>query len=164
MTSSPHRMTLRRGISALALIASLTVCLAARGDNDAHAKASPARAAERAGLQAGPPIRVTGASPYAPSCGTALYLDTEVEFSLAADRARPERLVGTWIQDVPGAPAVAYSRDGGASWNVVVPPGLAACTGSDYQRSTDPWLSMGPGGVAYLVTLPIVVRAAPLFR
>src|SRR5215204_3210869 len=109
-----------------------------------------------AALEASPPIRVTGASPYPASCGTTPYPDSEVEFSLAADRARPERLVGTWIQNARGGtPAVAYSRDGGASWNVIVPPGLAACTGSEYLRSTDPWLSVGPDGVAYLATLPV---------
>jgi hypothetical protein len=151
-------------VLALALIAAVSFGTAARGASDAHAKVAPAGAAERAGLQAGPPIRVTGASPYPASCGATTYPDTEVEFSLTADRDRPERLVGTWIQHAPRAPAVAYSRDGGASWNVVVPPGLAACTGSDYLRSTDPWLSMGPGGVAYLVTLPIVARAAPAIQ
>src|SRR5215204_4268940 len=109
-----------------------------------------------AALEASAPIRVTGASPYPASCGATPYPDSEVEFSLAADRARPERLVGTWIQNARGGtPAVAYSRDGGASWNVIVPPGLAACTGSEYLRSSDPWLSVGPGGVAYLVTLPV---------
>jgi hypothetical protein len=124
---------------------------------------APAEAAEQDGLQPSPPMRVTGASPYPASCGTTPYPDSEVEFSLAADRARPERMVGTWIKYMRG-PAVAYSRDGGASWNVVVPPGLAACTGSDYLRSTDPWLSMGPGGVAYLVTLPAAAPAVQVSR
>jgi BNR repeat-like domain len=126
--------------------------------------APPAVAAQRAGLQATPPLRVTGASPYAASCGTTPDPDTEVEFSLAADRARPERLVGAWIQRAARAPAVAYSRDGGATWNVVVPPGLAACTGSDYLRSTDPWLGVGPDGVAYLVTLPAMSPAIQVSR
>jgi hypothetical protein len=148
-------MTLRRGISALALVAALTVSLAARGGNDARAQAPITPAADPAAVQASPPVRVTGASPYPASCGATPYPDTEVEFSLAADPARSERLVGAWIQDAPRAPAVAYSRDGGASWNMVVPPGLAACTGGEYLRSSDPWLSVGPGGVAYLATLPV---------
>jgi hypothetical protein len=76
-----------------------------------------------------------------------------VEFSLAADPLHPRRLVGAWIQDAPRAPAVAYSRDGGRRWHGVVPPALARCTGSDYLRSTDPWLSVGPDGIAYLATL-----------
>jgi hypothetical protein len=100
-------------VLALALIAAVSFGTAARGASDAHAKVAPAGAAERAGLQAGPPIRVTGASPYPASCGATTYPDTEVEFSLTADRDRPERLVGTWIQHAPRAPAVAYSRDGG---------------------------------------------------
>src|SRR5829696_111973 len=112
-----------------------------------------------AALEASPPIRVTGASPYPASCPATPYPDTEVEFSLAVDRARPQRLVGAWIQDAPRAAAVAYSRDGGESWNVVVPSGLASCTGSDYSRSSDPWLSMGPGGAAYLVTLPVAATS-----
>jgi hypothetical protein len=125
---------------------------------------APAEAAERAGLQASPLMRVTGASPYPASCGTTPFPDAEVEFSLAVDRDRPNRLVGAWNQRPPQAPAVAYSRDGGTSWNIAVPPGLAACTGSEYIRSTDPWLSVGPGGVAYLVTLPVVATAAPAIQ
>ena len=36
-----------------------------------------------------------------------------------------------------------------------MPPALADCTGSAYSRSTDPWLSVGPSGTAYLSTLTV---------
>jgi hypothetical protein len=122
---------------------------------------SIAGGAGRSGLKLGPLVRVTGASPYPAACGSTPYPDSEVEFSLAADRRRPRRLVGAWIQHAPRAPAVAYSRNGGRSWGVVVPPGLVGCTGSAYFRSTDPWLSVGPKGVAYLATLPVGQTAVP---
>jgi hypothetical protein len=112
-------------------------------------------AAARAADHGGPIVRVTGATPYPEECGTSPYPDSEVEFSLAVDSSHPRRLVGSWIQDAPRAPAVAYSRDGGREWRVALPPKLAACTGSEYVRSTDPWLSVAPEGVSYLVTLPI---------
>jgi hypothetical protein len=106
-----------------------------------------------ASATADPLVRVTGASPYPAGCGTTPYPDSEVEFSLARDPRRPKMLVGAWIQDQPRAPVVASSRDGGRTWTTVVPPALAACTGSEFVRSTDPWVSVGPDGTAYLVSL-----------
>lgn len=114
-----------------------------------------AAAADGLSLKLGRLVRVTGESPYPAACESTPYPHAELEFSLAADRRRPRRLVGAWIQDGPRAVAVSYSRDAGQTWRVVIPPALAECTGSDYFRSSDPWLSVGPDGMAYLATLPI---------
>jgi hypothetical protein len=121
------------------------------------AAVAPADAAPRLGRL----VSVTDVSRYPAGCGSLPDTDAEVEFSLAANQDRPRQLVGAWIQEPPRAPAVSYSRNGGRSWHAVVPPALADCTGSDYVRSGDPWLSVGPGGVAYLATLPGASQPAP---
>jgi hypothetical protein len=140
----------------IALLAPVGVLICTLGN-----ASGAAGAAEGAGLQVSPPVRVTGESPYPAACPNAPYPDTEVEFSLATDRRHPRRLVGAWIQDRPRAVAVAYSRDGGRAWRAVLPPALADCTGSEYLRSSDPWLSVGPTGVAYLVSIAVPANPLP---
>lgn len=108
------------------------------------------------GLRVSPAKRVSGSSPYPASCPSDPKFGVAgVEFSLAADPARPRRLVGAWIQSPPRSVTVGSSSDGGRGWRLVVPPRLATCTGGAYLRSVDPWLSVGPDGVAYLSTLPV---------
>jgi hypothetical protein len=53
-------MTLRRGISALALVGALSMSIDGRGGNDSRAAAASAVAAERAGLQPSPTVGVQG--------------------------------------------------------------------------------------------------------
>ena len=105
--------------------------------------------------------RVTCASPYPASCPRIPQTGVAgVEFSLAADPVRPRGLLGAWIQNPPRSVVVGVSADGGRSWRLVVPPRLASCTGGVYLRSVDPWLSVGPDGVAYLGTVPITTSGA----
>jgi hypothetical protein len=109
---------------------------------------------------------VTGASPFGVACsgvpaqGT-LFVGTEVEPTLAADPADARRLVAAWQQDrwsTGGASGIvaATSADDGATWTASPMPfsrcgGGTATTGGDYERVTDPWLSISSRGVAYLV-------------
>jgi BNR repeat-like domain len=104
-------------------------------------------------------------SPYAtPGClalepqpGSLNYLNSEVEPQVSVDPTNPQHLVGTWQQDRwsnGGAHGLVagYSSDGGASWHVSPQP-FSACyhasgyPGSylNYQRASDPWVSIGPG-------------------
>jgi hypothetical protein len=114
---------------------------------------------------AGPLVQVSGSSPFA-SCtaddagsqsGTN-YPNSEVEPWIDANPANPDNLVGIWQQDRwsnGGARGLVagVSQDGGATWTMVPIPGVSSCTGGDYQRATDAWVSFGPTGTAYQLSL-----------
>jgi hypothetical protein len=80
-----------------------------------------------------------------------------VEPQAAVDPTNARHLVGAWQQDrwSDGGShglVAAYSRDGGTSWTLSPQP-FSACFHEsgfagpylDYQRATDPWVSIGPG-------------------
>src|SRR5919112_1567671 len=116
-----------------------------------------------------PVVPVSGPSPFAPGCNGApqagtLYPDTEVEPYVAADPLVPRRLVAVWQQDRwsnGGAQGnlTAYSRDRGQTWRRPVPPPFSRCAGGsaanggDYERASDPWVSIGPDGTAHQIAL-----------
>jgi hypothetical protein len=113
-------------------------------------------------------VQVTGASPLVPGCGGEgqdgdAVDGSEVEPMVAVDAADRLHLVGAWQQDrwtTGGSQGVmgAVSHDGGATW---APShahfsrciGGTPANGGDYERSTDPWVSIGPGGVAWEMAL-----------
>jgi hypothetical protein len=80
------------------------------------------------------------------------YLNSEVEPWVAVDPTDGSHLVGAWQQDRwndggANGLASAYSTDGGGSWTEVALP-FTSCYGAgglDYQRASDPWVSIGPG-------------------
>ena len=85
------------------------------------------------------------------------YLNSEVEPQVAVDPTNPNHLVGAWQQDrwIGGGShglVAAYSLDGGGTWTVSPQP-FSACyhasgfpgTYLDFQRASDPWVSIGPG-------------------
>lgn len=113
-----------------------------------------------------PPASVSqNPSPYAsrgclalePQPGSRNYLNSEVETQATVDPTNPSHLVAAWQQDRwsnGGAHGLVagYSNDGGSSWKVSPQP-FSACyhasgfqgTYLDYQRASDPWVSIGPG-------------------
>jgi hypothetical protein len=117
-----------------------------------------------AGLTASTPVQVSGASPFA-SCtadsgqtGTN-FANTEVEPWVDVNPTDADNIVATWQQDRwsdGGARGLVagVSKDGGQSWNSVVIPKLSVCSGnSAYLRASDPWLSFGPKGALYHISL-----------
>jgi hypothetical protein len=104
--------------------------------------------------------RVSGASPY--DCHDDITNDVpgaEVEPSVAVDPTDPAHLIGAWQQDrwVTGAASglgVAVSRDAGATWTASFPP-FSTCGGGDFDRATDPWVTIGPDGTAYMSGLGV---------
>jgi hypothetical protein len=84
------------------------------------------------------------------------YLNSEVEPQVALDPTNPNHLVGAWQQDRwtnGGAHGLVagYSTNGGASWTVSPQP-FSICyqlsgygPALNYQRASDPWVSIGPG-------------------
>jgi hypothetical protein len=89
--------------------------------------------------------------------GSVNYLNSEVEPQVAVDPTNPNHLVGVWQQDrwVDGGAhglVAAYSINGGASWTLSPQPFSACYHASgfagpylDFQRASDPWVSIGPG-------------------
>ncbi len=111
-------------------------------------------------------VAVSGLSPFPASCGGAngtVYVGAEVEPYLAVDPLDSNHLVGVWQQDrwsngSARGLATGVSFDGGASWTRVLVPfsecsGGNAQNGGDFERATDPWVTFGPGGIAYQAAL-----------
>src|SRR2546421_6180751 len=116
------------------------------------------------------PLTFTGCmigATHAPNRPSFNYRDSEVEPSLAVNPANSANLIGAWQQDrwsdggAHGLTAGA-SFDGGTSWtdtplpfDVCAAPGDAIA--SLYDRASDPWVSIGPDGTAYAVSISVNV-------
>jgi hypothetical protein len=114
-----------------------------------------------------PPVTVSGPSPYAACAlgatpGGVNYVNAEVEPWVTVNPANPDNIIGVWQQDRwsdGGAHGLAggYSLDGGLSWNEFTQPFSACAPGgpSRFDRASDPWVSFGPDGTAYSVSLSL---------
>jgi hypothetical protein len=105
---------------------------------------------------------LSGASPFKPGgCGVpgSPTFDSEAEPSFAVNPKDPLNAIAVWQQDrfaVDGGALsniVATTKDGGRTWKTVLVPGISRCTGGSAERTSDPWVSIGPDGTAYLATL-----------
>jgi len=111
-----------------------------------------------------PQIRVSHLSPFAAGCEAVavnglLYANAEVEPYVAVNPANAANLIGVWQQDrwsnggAKGALA-ASSFDGGRTWTSSM-AAFSRCSGGtpgnggDYERASDPWVAIGPDGIAY---------------
>jgi len=120
-------------------------------------------------LDATAPVQVSGATPFDPSCGLepaggTVFLDSEVEPYVDVNPTDPDNIVGMWQQDRwsnGGARGnvAGVSFDGGSTWSLVPLPGVSECTGGEFDRASDPWVSFGPDGTLYAMHL--VTDAAP---
>lgn len=115
-------------------------------------------------------VTVSGSSPFA-NCSTAnqtgtLYVNAEVEPSVAANPKLAGNVIGVWQQDRwsnGGAQGLVsgHSFDGGNTWartslpfSACVPGAIAdPFTNAPFNRASDPWVSIGPDGTAYTVGL-----------
>jgi hypothetical protein len=113
-------------------------------------------------------VRVTGLSPFAAGCdGTAatgvVYPGAEVEPYVAIDPRDASHLIGVWQQDRwsdGGSRGLrtGYSFDGGLTWSLAQAAfsrctGGNAANGGDYARASDPWITIGPDGIAYQIAI-----------
>ena len=119
-----------------------------------------------AALTVSPPSQaatlVSGPSPFA-GCtvggGTGInYLNAEVEPYLAINPANPTNFIGVWQQDRwsdGGARGLVAgsSFDGGKTWTQTALPFSACAGGLGYERASDPWVSIGPDGTAYAISI-----------
>ena len=127
----------------------------------------------------GPLVQVSGASPLAgctadnvgSQSGT-VYVGSEVEPWIDVNPTKPDNIVGIWQQDRwsnGGARGlvVGASANGGTNWTSVTTLKTTVCTGGTaangggYQRATDPWVSFGPTGVVYQLSLSFNDVAPP---
>src|SRR5206468_12907023 len=82
----------------------------------------------------------------------------EVEPWLAVNPTNPSNLIGVWQQDRwsnGGAHGLVagFSFDGGLTWRQTPLPFSACANGLGYERASDPWVSIGPDGTAYAVSI-----------
>jgi hypothetical protein len=109
---------------------------------------------------------VSGPSPYANCPNDAQsgtnYLNAEVEPWIAANPTNSRNLIGVWQQDRwsnGGAHGLiaGFSSDSGKTWSETPLPFDACAPGTpadlQYQRASDPWVSFGPDGTAYAVSI-----------
>jgi hypothetical protein len=107
---------------------------------------------------------VSGPSPFAgctagsgPSAIS--YVNAEVEPYVAVNPTNPKNIIGVWQQDRwndGGAHGLVagYSVNGGKTWKETPQP-FSACApgGLAYERASDPWVSFGPDGTAYSISI-----------
>jgi Neuraminidase (sialidase) len=107
---------------------------------------------------------VSGPSPFPPGCDHANsdgtnYENGEVEARVAIDPTNSSHLVGIYQQDrwsdgEAHGLMTAVSRDGGTNWKLGFAH-LARCSGgnagngADYERVTDPWVTISPDGTVF---------------
>ena len=103
-----------------------------------------------------------GPVPLTPEClanqragsGT-IYSNSVVEPSIAVNPCNPKKIVVAWQQGrISSGSAlengIAHSEDGGLTWAQTTVP-LSFCTGGQWDKSTDPWLTYSADGkVVYL--------------
>lgn len=97
--------------------------------------------------------------------GSVNFPDSEVEPYVHVNPADTDNVVAVWQQDRwsdGGSRGLlsAVSDDGGKTWETVTPPEFSLCSGGDFERATDPWVSFGPSGNAYFMSLSIDVDPA----
>jgi hypothetical protein len=115
---------------------------------------------------AGQSVQVSGASPFSEHCGLAtrdpatshLYLNSEVEPWIDVNPANGSNIVGSWQQDrwSDGGSrglVAGVSKDDGNSWTLSPVRGTSECTGGNYDRASDPWLSFSPDGTLHHASL-----------
>jgi hypothetical protein len=88
-----------------------------------------------------------------------VYLNAEVEPSIAVDPANPNHFIGAWQQDRwsgGGSRGLvsAFTLDGGGTWTRAAAPmsrcsGGTLANGGNFERASDPWVTIAPDGTAY---------------
>jgi hypothetical protein len=97
--------------------------------------------------------------PFGADSGGVNYPNAEVEPFVAVNPTNPANVIGVFQQDRwsdGGSHGLltAYSNTSGRRWTNTF-PAFSECAGGDptYNRSSDPWVSIGPDGRAYQVSL-----------
>ncbi len=125
-----------------------------------------------AGAQAqmlGPLVQITQGDPFS-TCtrdnvtsqeaayDSILYPSTPIEPWVAIDPTDSARLLVGHQQDRwnnGGSRGLVgnVSTDGGSHWSDTIPTDVSKCTGGDFARSSDPWVTFAPDGTAFFFSL-----------
>jgi hypothetical protein len=149
---------MRRPVLPLAGVTAVALALAAPTALGAPAAVSPLTLA-------------SGPSPYA-SCTVGLdpgsppgtnYVNAETEPFVAVNPTNPANVIGVsqqdrWSNGGSRGLSTFVSFNGGGTWAEPPAPKFSKCagaTGTDYDRSSDPWVSFGPDGTAYQISLSV---------
>jgi hypothetical protein len=115
-----------------------------------------------------PTYLASAPSPFTAGCdGVAVngtvYTNAEVEAYLAVDPLNAQHLLGVWQEDrwsTGGARGIisGVSLDGGKTWTQHALPftrcgGGNAGNGGDYERASNPWVTVGPDGTANVLAI-----------
>lgn len=134
-----------------------------------------ARSADGSGARGA--VRVSGPSLLGPGCegstpNSRIYRNSVVEPHLAIDPRDPCHFVGAWQQDRWSAgggasgQVSAVSWDGGQTWTRNAAgftrcQGGTAALGTDFERCTDPWVTIAPDGTVYQMTVAFSAPRLP---
>jgi len=130
-------------------------------------------------LTVAPLTKISGPSPFAqcafgasvpPAPGETLYVNAEEEPWLDVNPADTNNMIAVWQQDRwsnGGAHGLVagVTHDGGKTWKRTFAH-LSECAGGNvanggnYERSSDPWVSFGPTGTAYQISLSFDANTA----
>ena len=81
--------------------------------------------------------------------------ETELETTVAVNPANHKNIVAIWSAHDWSANAVSVTLDGGATWQIVVIPGISMFAGGTYGSTADPWISFAPDGTLYAANLAL---------
>jgi hypothetical protein len=92
-----------------------------------------------------------------------LYPGTSIEPWVAVDATAPAHLLVGHQQDRwnnGGARGLAgnVSFDGGSTWSDTIPDDVTKCTGGEFTRASDPWVTFAPDGTAFFFSLVLEPR------
>jgi hypothetical protein len=116
----------------------------------------------------GPLVQISGPSPFG-GCtadnvggqeaqGSVNFPDSEIEPFIDVNPGLPRRMIAVWQQDrwSDGGSrglVAGVSSDNGATWNTVTSPKFTVCQHGRFERASDPWITFGPTGAAYFMSL-----------
>lgn len=115
-----------------------------------------------------PQYRASAASPFTTNCDAApaagtVFANAEVEPTFAVNPVNNANVAAAWQQDrwsTGGARGIVAgaSSDGGKTWTQRAMAfsrcgGGTAANGGDYERASDPWLSVAPDGTLHLIAI-----------
>ncbi|NEE03470.1 sialidase family protein [Phytoactinopolyspora halotolerans] len=116
-------------------------------------------------------VQVSGTSPFDATCGMtpdggSVFLDSEVEPWVDVSPTDSDIVAGMWQQDRwsnggSRGNVAGISVDGGTTWQIVAPPNVSECTGGEFDRASDPWVSFAPNGDLHLMHLVLDITPPP---
>ena len=116
----------------------------------------------------GPLTRISSPSPFGGCAaddvpgqeadGSVVFRNSEVEPYVHVNPTDPDNAVAVWQQDRwsdGGSRGLvsAVTDDRGETWTTVEPPEFSLCSDGIFERATDPWITFGPSGNAYFMSL-----------